>query len=82
MFLVLLQDRLSLLGPGLPSSAMPIIQPPYKSILPVINRLPIIANNDDDHDEALVERQAKADKNYDTPRNYNSILTESTVVIE
>ena len=42
-------------------------------IMLVINRTQINTNNEDDYYEALVERQEKADKSYDTLRNYNSI---------
>ena len=34
----------------------------------VINRAPINANNDDDQCEVLLERQEKADNDYDTLR--------------
>ena len=47
--------------------------------MPVINRSPINAENDDDHYEALVERQTKADKNYDTLEGPYSIFVGSTV---
>ena len=40
----------------------------------VMNRATINANNNDNHYEALVERPEKADRNYDTPRNYYSLL--------
>ena len=41
--------------------------------MPINNRSPLNADNDDDHYEELVDRQIEADKNYDTIRNYNSI---------
>ena len=50
--------------------------------MPVVNRVPINSNNDDDHCEALVEREEKADRNYDTLRNYNSTLRGSAVVVQ
>ena len=50
--------------------------------MPALNRLPINTNNDDDHYETLMERQAKADKDYDTSRNYNSIPVVSTGVVQ
>ena len=49
--------------------------------MPIINRLPINADNDDDYYESLVDRQIKDDKNYDTLKNYNSIPTGLTVVV-
>ena len=44
----------------------------------VINRSSINVDNYDDHYETLVERQAKADKQYGTLRDYISVLLEST----
>ena len=37
--------------------------------MPVINISSINANNEDDHFEALVERQTKADSKYDPSEN-------------
>ena len=45
----------------------------------IINRLPIHLDNDDEHNEALINRQAKNDKKYDTARNYDLFLIGSTV---
>ena len=46
--------------------------------MPPLNRLLIGLNNDDEHYEALVKRQAKNGKTCDTSRNYafipNSLL--------
>ena len=39
-------------------------------------------NNDEEHYEVLVNRQTKDDKNQGSPRNYVSIPTGSTVVVE
>ena len=36
--------------------------------MPIINRLLVNSNNDDEHYEALVKRQTKNDKNQDTSR--------------
>ena len=38
-------------------------------------------DNSDEHNETLVQRQVRADRNYDTLRNYNSIPVGSTVVV-
>ena len=50
--------------------------------MPVINMRPINTFNDDDHYKALMEREEKADKNYGTLRNYNSIPIWSTVAVQ
>ena len=48
--------------------------------MPILSRLLINTNNDDDHYETLTERQVKADKTYDTLRNYYSVQIGSTEV--
>ena len=52
--------------------------------MPVINRLPINLDNDDEHYEALVNRETKNknDKKYDTVRNYVSFSIGSTLVVQ
>ena len=50
--------------------------------MPIINRLPINLDNDDKHYEALVNRQAKTNKKYDTARNYYLFSIRSTVVVQ
>ena len=56
----------------LPSPAMLLLNHLIRGITPIINRLPINSNNDDDHYEELVKRQMKHDESHDTFRNYNS----------
>ena len=46
------------------------------------SRLPINLDNDDECYEALVNRQAKNDKKYDTTRNYYLFSIGSTVVVQ
>ena len=48
--------------------------------MPIVNRLPINSNNDDEHSKALVNRQTKNDKNYDSQRSYFSFSPGSSVV--
>ena len=50
--------------------------------MPVVSRLLINSNNDDEHYEGLVNRQIKDDKNHDTSRCYASFLLGSTVVAQ
>ena len=50
--------------------------------MPIMNRLPINSDNDDEHYEAVVNRQTKIDKTYDTARNYASFSIGSTVVVQ
>ena len=50
--------------------------------MPIINRLPINSNNDNEHYEAIVTRQTKNDKIYNTVRSYNSFSIWSTVVVK
>ena len=51
---------------------------PIMDILQVVNRVPINTNNDDDHYEVLMGRQEKADKKYNTLKNFNSFPMGST----
>ena len=50
--------------------------------MPIISTPPIGINNDEEHYEVLVNRQIKDGKHQGTPRNYVSILTGSTVVVQ
>ena len=50
--------------------------------MPIIKRLSISLDNDDEHYEALVNRQAKNDKKYDTVRNYDLFSIGSTVAVQ
>ena len=53
--------------------------------MPIINRIPINSDNNDDHDdhyEALVKVQIRNDKNYYTARNYDLFSKGCTVVVQ
>ena len=50
--------------------------------MPIINRLPINLDNDNEHYEALVNRQAKSYKKYDTARNYDLFSIGYTVAVQ
>ena len=50
--------------------------------MPIINRLLIGLNNNDNHYKVLIKRQMKNDENHDTPRIYASIPTGSTVAVQ
>ena len=54
---------------------------PIRGIMLILNRPPVNTHNDDEHYKTLVQRQTKADKSYDTLRNYISIQIGSTVVV-
>ena len=71
--LALLHIRSTQIGPCLHSLAALLSHCSIRGIMPVINRALIRADNNDDHYEALAERQEKANKIYDTFRNYGSI---------
>ena len=80
-YLALLQIWSTPLGPRLPSPVMLLFNHPTRGIMPITIRSSINADNDDDHYKALVDRQIKAVKNYDTVGNYNSIPIGSTVLV-
>ena len=50
--------------------------------MPIIERLPINSENDDEHHEAFVNRQGKNDKKYNTARNYDLFSIGSTVAVQ
>ena len=50
--------------------------------MPIINRIPINSDNDEDHYETLIKRQVRNDKNYDTARNYDIFSIGSTVAVQ
>ena len=78
----MLQIRAIPLEPGLPSPAMLFFSHAMQGIMPKINRIPINLGNNDDHYEALVKRQIRNDRNYDTARNYDLFLKGSTVAVK
>ena len=55
--------------PGLPSPAILLLNSPMQGIMPIINRMSINLDNHEGHYEALVMRQTRNNKNYDTARN-------------
>ena len=57
--IALLQISTMPVGPGLSSPVMLLINCPTMGIMPIVNRLLINLNNDDEHNEALVKRQTK-----------------------
>ena len=72
--------RVTPLEPGLPIPATMLVNYTIQGIMPIINRLPINSNNDNDHYEALVNRQTRKEKNYDTSRGYDSFSKRPTIV--
>ena len=50
--------------------------------MPIINRLPINSNNDDEDYEVLVTGQTRNNMNYETSRSYYCISIGSTVVVQ
>ena len=50
--------------------------------MPILYRIAINLDNDEDHYEALVKRQARNDKNYDKARNYDLFSIGSTVPVK
>ena len=70
-----LQIRLTPLVQGPPSPATILFNCTIRGIMHIISRPPIGVNNDEEHCEALVNRQIKDYKNQGTPSNYVSIPT-------
>ena len=59
----LLQIRSTPLEPGLLSPATLLFNHPILDIISIINRLPINSDNEDEHYEVLINRQAKMTRN-------------------
>ena len=50
--------------------------------MPIINRIPISTDNDDEHHKPLVESQTKTDRKHDPARNYSILPIMSTVAVK
>ena len=50
--------------------------------MPIINRLTIHMDNDDDQYETFINRQAQNDKKYNTARSYDLFSIGSTVAVQ
>ena len=57
--IALLQIRSTPLGPVLPGPATLLFSYPVRGIMPILTRLPLNLNNDEEHYEALISRQTK-----------------------
>ena len=79
-YIALLQIHITPLGLGLPSLASILFNHPIRDIMPIISRL-LIGVNNDEHYEALVNRQTKDAKNEGTP-HYVSVPTGSAVAAQ
>ena len=53
-----------------------------RAIVPIINRIPISIDNDDDHHEVLVKRQTKNYNKYETARNFSILPIGSTIAVQ
>ena len=80
--IALLQTQMTPLEQILPSPATILFNHPIRGIMPIISRLPVGVNNDDEHYEELENRQTKDDKNQGTPSKYVSIPMGCTVVVQ
>ena len=80
--MTLLQIRTTPLGQGLPSLATLLFNCPVHGIMPVIDRKPVSADNDDKHHKKLMHRQGKSDPNDDTSQVFVSMPIGSTVAVQ
>ena len=69
MNLALLQIRSTIREPGLPTSAMLLINCLVRGIMLRFSRSPINVDDDNHHHASLLARPHKADKKYDTLRD-------------
>ena len=80
--IALLQTRTTLLGQELPSPAMLLFNCPIRGIMPVMDRLPVNTDNDDEHHKAVVNRQCRNEQGKDTSKNFVSLTVGSTVMVQ
>ena len=80
--MAMLQIRTTSLRQGLPSPTMLLFNCLVRGIMPVMDRLPINIDNDDEHHKTLMHRQGKNDCGKDTSKIFTSIPIGSTVVVQ
>ena len=80
--IALLQIKATPLEPGLPTPATLLFNHPIQGIMPIINRIPINSDNNDDYYETLVKRHIRNNKNYDITRNNDLFSIGSTLVVQ
>ena len=80
--MALLQIWTTPLGQGLPSLATLLFNCLVHGVMPVIDRKPVSADNDDEHLVKLLHRQSKNDKNNDASQVFVSIPIWSTVAVQ
>ena len=80
--IALLQIRTTPIRQGLLSPATLLFNCQVRGIMPVMNRLPINTDNDEEHHKALVNRQCKNEQGKDTPKNFVSLPIGSTVAVQ
>ena len=80
--MALLQIHTTPLGQGLPSPATSLFNCLVHGVMPVIDRKPIIGDNDEEHHIKLVHRQHKNDPNNDASQVLASIPRGSTVAVQ
>ena len=56
-----------------PQSSNYAVELPYQRDNPIINKLPVGIDNDQEYYEAIIKRQTKDDKSKGTPKIYASI---------
>ena len=77
----LLQIRSTVIGLELPNSAMLLFNHPIRGIMPIISRLLVNSNNDEEHYETLVKIQRMI-KTIILQENYFCFPLGSSVIIQ
>ena len=70
------------LGQGLLTPATVLFNHPTRGIMPIINRMLISMDNDDEHHEALFKRQTRNYRKCDTARNFSILPIGSPAAIQ
>ena len=80
--IAMLQMGTTPLGQVLPSPATLLFNCPVRGIMPVMDRLLINTNNDEEHHKVLTNRQCRNDQGNDTFKKFVSLPIGSTVVVQ
>ena len=82
IYIALLQIRSTPLGQGLPSPCTLLFNCLVRGIMPIIDRLLINTNNDDEHHTVLVNKQYRNEQGIDTAKNLVSLPIGSPAVVQ
>ena len=69
------------MGQGLPSPVTMLFNCTIRGIMPIVKRLPVGSNNEEEHHNVLIDRQCRNDKDDDTSKSFIPLSVGSTVAV-